>query len=145
MKKVLIDTDVILDFFFDRQPFAEFSTQVIGLCELNKIKGFVTPVIYSNLYYLLRRNASHEKVIESLKQLIKITDVLVMDKEVVNNALNSGFKDFEDSLQNFSAMKSGEIDVILTRNIKDFNKSGIAVLTPESFVKSLIADDEIIN
>ncbi len=139
MDNVLIDTDVILDFFFDRQPYAEYSSQVIGLCETNKIKGFVTPVIYSNVYYLLRQTARHDKVVDNLKQLFMITDVLLMDKEVVSNALNSGFKDFEDSLQNFAAMKHGEINVILTRNLKDFSKSEIGVLTPESYIKSIIA------
>jgi predicted nucleic acid-binding protein len=139
MDKVLIDTDVILDFFFDRQPFAEYSAQVLALCEAQKIIGYLTPVIYSNVYYLLRQTAKHEKVIESLKQLLMITDVLLMDKEVVRNALNSRFKDFEDSLQNFAAIKNGEIDVILTRNIKDFSKSEIGVLTPESYIKSIIA------
>ena len=139
MDNVLIDTDVILDLFFDRQPFSEYSAQVIGLCETNKIKGFVTPVIYSNVYYLLKQTARQDKVINNLKQLLMITDVLPMDKEVVSNALNSGFKDFEDSLQNFAAMKHGEIDVILTRNLKDFSKSEIGVLTPESYVKSIIA------
>ena len=140
MDKVLIDTDVILDFFFGRKPFAEYSAQVIGLCETNKIKGFVTPVIYSNVYYLLRQTARHDKVIDSLKQLLMITDVLLMDKVVVSNALNSGFKDFEDGLQNFAAMRNGEIDVILTRNLKDFAKSEIGVLTPESYIKSIIAN-----
>ncbi len=139
MDKVLIDTDVIMDFFFDRKPFAEYSTQVMGLCETNKLKGYVTPVIYSNVYYLLRQTARHDKVIDKLKQLLMITHVLVMDKEVVSNALNSGFKDFEDSLQNFAAIKHGEINVILTRNIKDFNKSEMGVLTPESYIKSIIA------
>ncbi|MBU1368267.1 MAG: PIN domain-containing protein [Bacteroidetes bacterium] len=140
MDKVLIDTDVILDFFFDRQPFAEYAAQVMGLCEAGKIKGYASPVIYSNVYYLLRQTASHEKVIDKLKQLLMITDVLLMDKEVVSEALNSGFKDFEDSLQNFAAMKHGEIDVILTRNVKDFSKSEIGVLTPESYIKSIIAN-----
>jgi predicted nucleic acid-binding protein len=139
MDKVLIDTDVILDFFFDRQPFAEYSAQVIGLCEINKIRGFVTPVIFSNIYYLLRQTARHDKVIDNLKQLLTITDVLPMDREVVSNAFNSGFKDFEDGLQNFAAMKNGEIDVILTRNLKDYSKSEIGVLTPESYIKSIIA------
>ncbi len=139
MDKVLIDTDVILDFFFDRKPFAQYSSQVIGLCETDQIKGFITPVICSNVYYLLRQTARHNKVINNLKQLLVITDVLMMDKEVVSNALNSGFKDFEDSLQNFAAVKNGEIDVILTRNLKDFSKSEIGVLTPESYIKSIIS------
>ncbi len=139
MDKVLIDTDVILDFFFDRQPFAEYAARIIGLCETKKITGYVTPLIYSNVYYILRQIARHEKVIDNLKQLLMITEVLMMDKEVVSNALNSGFKDFEDSLQNFAAMKNGKIDVILTRNLKDYNKSEIGVLTPESYIKSFIA------
>jgi hypothetical protein len=66
-----------------------------------------------------------------------ITDVLPMDKEVVSNALNSGFRDFEDSLQNFASVKYGEIDVILTRNLRDFRKSEIGILTPESYIKSI--------
>lgn len=137
MDKILIDTDVLLDFFFDREPFAEYSSYIIGLCETNAIKGFVTPVIYSNLYYLLRQTARHEKVIENLKQLLSITDVLSMDKEVVTNALNSGFKDFEDSLQNYAAIKNGKIDVIITRNLKDYSKSEIGILSPESYIKSI--------
>ncbi len=139
MDRALLDTDVILDFFFDRQLYAEYSSQVIGLCETHKIKGFVTPVIYSNVYYLLSRNAKQDKVINSLKQLLSITEVLTMDKEVVKNALNSGFKDFEDSLQNFAAMNHGGVDVILTRNLKDYSSSEIGVMTPESYIKSIIA------
>ena len=137
MEKILIDTDVILDFFFDRDLFAEYSSQIIGLCEAKKIQGFVTPVTYSNLYYLLRQTARHEKVIENLKQLLSITEVLSMDREVVTNALISGFKDFEDSLQNFAAMKNGEIDVIVTRNLKDYKNSEIGVLSPESYIKTI--------
>ncbi len=137
MNRVLIDSDVLLDYFFDRLPHSDFAFQVIGLCEKDKIKGFLTPVIISNVYYLLRRTATHEKVIEKLKQLLTIINVLTMDKEVVSNALNSGFKDFEDGLQNFAAIKSGKIDMILTRNVKDYNKSEIAVTTPEFFIKSL--------
>jgi predicted nucleic acid-binding protein len=136
MDKVLIDTDVILDFFFDRQPFSEYAAKVFTLCELKLIQGFVTPVIYSNVYYLLRQTAKHEKVIEKLNQLISITDVLIMDKNVVVQALNSKFKDFEDALQNYAAFNSGDIDVILTRNIKDFKNSDLGVLTPENYLKT---------
>jgi len=139
MNKVLIDTDVILDFFFDRKPFADYSTQILGLCENNKIKAYITPVIISNVYYILRQTARHDKVINKLKQLLIITDVLLMDKEVVNNALNSNFKDFEDSLQNFAAVKNGKIDAIITRNLKDYKNSEIGIMSPESYIKSINA------
>jgi predicted nucleic acid-binding protein len=54
MTQILIDTDVILDFFFDRQPFAENASKIFSLSESKKIISFVTPVIISNVYYLLR-------------------------------------------------------------------------------------------
>lgn len=134
MKKILVDTDVILDFFFDRKPFSENSTIILNLCENKIIEGYVTPVIISNIYYLLRRNAKHEKVIEKLKLLLTILNVLKMDKSTIEKTLNSDFKDFEDALQNFSAVNFGEIEAIITRNIKDYKRSEIGVLTPESFV-----------
>jgi len=135
MKKLLIDSDVILDFFFDRKPYSEDSTIILNLCEQGQLKGFTTPVIISNIYYILRRTARHEKVIEKLKQLLTIVDVLQMDRLVIEKALNSGFKDFEDALQNFSAINNGEIEVIVTRNVKDYRKSEIGILSPDSLVK----------
>jgi predicted nucleic acid-binding protein len=135
MKRILIDTDVILDFFFDRKPYSDFAAKIFSLCESNEIQGFVTPVIYSNVYYLLRQTSSHKKVIEKMTQLLSITDVLLMDSAVVHCALTSGFKDFEDALQNFSAINDGTIESIITRNIKDFKQSDIGVLTPENFLK----------
>ncbi len=137
MNKVLIDSDVILDFFFDRKPFSGNAAQVLSLCESKQITGFVTPVICSNLYYLLRQVAKHDKVIKQLSQLMTILDVLSMNRDVVLQALGSGFKDFEDALQNFSAVTSGFIDVILTRNIKNYSKSEIGILTPENYIRTL--------
>lgn len=139
MDKVLIDSDVILDSLFDREPFADFATEIFSFCESGKIQGFLTPLIYSNVYYLLRKVATHEKVIDKLKQLLSITDVLSMNKEVVQNALNSQFKDFEDSLQNSSAELNGQIDIILTRNLKAYKKSNIAIFTPETYLKTINA------
>ena len=136
MDRALIDSDVILDSLFDRKPFAEHSTVILSMCEKGKIHGFLTPLIYNNIYYLLRQTAKHDKVIEKLKQLLQITDVLQMDKNVVENALNSGFKDFEDSLQNFSAVNHGGIDLILTRNLKDYKNSELGVFSPETYIKS---------
>lgn len=139
MKRILIDTDVILDFFFDRKPFSDNAAKVLALCESKAITGHITSVIISNVYYLLRQNAKHEKVVDKLNQLISITEVLTTDKETILRALNSPFKDFEDALQNFSGEMIGDIDVIITRNTKDFKNSALGVMTPENYLKVLIA------
>lgn len=70
-------------------------------------------------------------MIEKLKQLLIIIDVLKIDKEIVLDSLNSDFKDFEDAIQNFSAIKNRKISIVLTRNIKDYKKSDLAVMTPD--------------
>lgn len=137
MKRILIDTDVILDFFFDRRPFSLDSAIIFSLCEEKRIEGFISPLIISNTYYLLRQTAQHEKVIEKLKLLFKITKVLEMNGNVVERALYSYFLDFEDALQNFAAINNGKIDAIITRNTKDYKKSEIGVFTPENYLKLL--------
>lgn len=126
---------MILDFFFDREPFAQYATEIFLRCESKQLVGFTTPVIISNVYYLLSKIANHEVIIEKLKQLLSIIEVTDMNKEVVLAALNSEFKDFEDALQNCAALNQGEISVILTRNLKDYKKSALAILSPEMYLK----------
>jgi predicted nucleic acid-binding protein len=135
MKKILIDTDVILDFFLDREPFSENAANILALCERKLIVGYVTPVIISNIYYLLSQKAKQEKVIEKLKLLLSILEILVIDKNSIIVALNSDFKDFEDALQNYAAEINGEISLIITRNTKDYKKSELGVMSPEDFLK----------
>lgn len=135
MDKVLIDSDVILDFFFDREPFAQFATEVFLRCESKQLLGYTTPVIICNVYYLLSKTAKHEVIIEKLKQLLRIIEITAMDKKVVMAALNSDFKDFEDALQNCAALNQGDIPIILTRNTKDYKKSELAILSPEMYLK----------
>ncbi len=135
MDKILIDTDVLMDFFFDRKPFSNYSIELMNLCAEKRIQGFITPVIISNVYYLLRKTAKHDVIVEKIKQLLTIIEMVKMDKNAVMKALNSEFKDFEDALQNFSAIENGQIKIILTRNLKDFKKSELAILTPETYLK----------
>jgi len=138
VQKILFDTDVILDFFFDRKPYSDHISKLLSLCESNRISGFITSVICSNIYYILRQTAPHGKTIEKLKQLLMILSVLPMDGEMVLQALNSGFRDFEDALQNAAAIRAKHINLIITRNVKDYRKSELGIMTPEDYLKQLI-------
>jgi len=141
VNKILLDTDVILDFLFDLKPWSEDAAAILTLCETGKISAFVTPVMLSNLYYILRKTASHKKVIEKLSALLSITDVLTMNREIVNQALYSGFQDFEDALQNYSAQQADGVGIVITRNVNDYKTSSLSVKTPESFLKMLCASE----
>ena len=134
MKRVLFDTDVLLDFLFDRKPFSDHTLKLLLACQDKKMIGFITPVIFSNMYYILRQQASHVYVKEKLDVLLSILRVLPMSEQTVHLAMNSSFKDMEDALQYFSALKNANVDAILTRNTKDFKKSAIPVFLPSEWI-----------
>jgi len=136
MTKILIDTDVLLDFLYERESFCEASAKILNLCDLNKISGWLTPVILSNVYYILRKSHSHKEVVVKLRELLKILNVLSMNKDTVLLALNSEFTDFEDALQNYAAEFNGEINFVVTRNINDYKNSSLKVLTPNDFLST---------
>ena len=138
MKSVLIDTDVLLDFYLDRKPFSEDSLQLLLKCEQKQFRAFVTPVIIANTYYILRRHATHLYVVERLQILLDTISVIAMDQKQVLAALDSKFTDFEDALQYFSAVNSNKIDAIITRNIKDFKKSALPVFTPQEYLATFL-------
>lgn len=136
MTNLFIDTDVIIDFLIDRKPFSREAAIIFTLIEQKKLKGYSSSLTFSNLYYVLRKIESHNKVISKLEILSKIVGILRVEEQTIKNALASGFSDFEDSIQYFSAIDSKKIDVIITRNIKDFKKSEIPVMTPGDFLKT---------
>ncbi|GHB69474.1 PIN domain-containing protein [Persicitalea jodogahamensis] len=136
MEKVLIDTDVVIDYLTERVPFDKFAIRIFALCETKVIEGHLTPVIVANAHYILRRKNSRDVVVEKLKQLLSIVEILEMSRMTVLDALNSDFTDFEDSLQYFAAVQSKKIGIILTRNVKDYRKSKIRVMTPEAYLEA---------
>ena len=137
MENVFIDTDVIIDFLIDRKPFSIEAARVFSLIDKNKIKGYVSSLSFSNLYYVLRKAGTHRKVMKSLQDLSDLVQILKVDNDIIKYALLSDFKDFEDSIQYFTAKESKRIDCIITRNIKDYKDITIPVMTPETFLASL--------
>jgi len=137
MINVLIDSDVLLDFFLLRDPFVTEAAEVLSACESRKVKGFVTGLIIANTYYLMRKHFNHKSIMSDFKNVLTFLDVLVIDKNIILQSIDSEFADFEDALQNYSAESYGSIDAIITRNIKDYKKSSLSVLTPEMFLKTV--------
>lgn len=136
MNNILIDSDVILDSLLDRQPFTADSAEILSLCENKQINGYVTGLMIANIYYLLRKEHSAKQILSTIKQLLTFLDVLVIDKNIILQSIDSEFGDFEDALQNYSAESYGLIDTIITRNIKDYKKSSLSIVTPEMFIRT---------
>ncbi|MFF5381553.1 type II toxin-antitoxin system VapC family toxin [Pedobacter suwonensis] len=133
---VLLDSDILLDFFLKREPFLDHASKILNLCAIKAVNGFVTGLIIANTYYLLRKHFQHKDILADFKILFTFLDVLIIDKSVIISSIDSDFLDFEDALQNFSAENNSLIKTIVTRNIKDYKKSKLSVLTPEMFLKT---------
>ena len=134
--KVFLDTNILLDYLLKRQPFYKSAKKVFEMC-LYKIDGFVTPHSLIDVFYMLseRTDATIEKSRETILKLRAVLYVIPEnDDRVYMAAGNTDFADFEDSMQNESALFAG-VDYIITRNKKDFEKATIPVLTTEEFVE----------
>lgn len=137
INNVLIDSDIILDYFLDRQPFSENSSKILALCDTGRLNGFVTGIAIANIYYVLRKEHKSKTILQGIKVLLAFLDVIKVDKGIILKAIDSEFSDFEDALQNFSADSNSSINTIITRNIKDYKKSNLSILTPSMFLKTL--------
>ena len=135
MTDIFIDTDVIIDFLIDREPHSREAAIIFTLIEQRKLKGYVSSLTFSNLYYVLRKIESHNKVIAKLDSISRLLTILKVDQQTIKYAIASGFPDFEDSIQYNCALDYKKIDVLITRNIKDYKGSEIPVMTPADYLK----------
>lgn len=133
MTKVFVDTDVCLDLLSGRMPFNKAAELLFTLGDTSKIKIFVSAISFSNIDYVLlsQYSAVHSRqVIAKFKTLV---NVLPVDSKTIDLAIASDFDDFEDAIQ-YSCAIENSISTIITRNVKDYKKASISVLTPESFL-----------
>jgi len=83
-------------------PHSNYTSYVLPQIELKKLNGYLAAIIISNVYYLLRKVSTHDRVIKKLNQLMTLTDILLIDKQIVLKTMNSKFKNFEDAMQNYA-------------------------------------------
>lgn len=133
--KVFVDSNVVLDFFMDRMPFANSASELFELAENGELEIFLSALSLNNIYYISRKYLGHKQAIEVIVSLTEMTQVVGTTKSEIIQALKNNFKDFEDSIQYSTALTINGIEAILTRNIKDYTASQIAVFTPDDYLK----------
>lgn len=134
--KVLFDTNVLLDVFLERTPFFEASSQIVGLAEQGKIDGWICGTTVTTIFYLLAKALSREKAKKNVKKLLKIFHISNINRVVLEEALDSDFKDYEDGVLYQSAVHAN-LEAIITRNQKDFQGSSLPVYSPAEFLNAM--------
>jgi len=133
IKKVFIDTDVILDVALARDPFFSASKIILAMAENNIIIGAISSNCVANIYYILRKAGGNSQARKFISTIVKYITVITIDHKNVLEALKSKFSDFEDALQHYSAIEH-QCEYIITRNIEDYKNAEIPVLLPEEFI-----------
>lgn len=131
--KLLIDTNVVLDVLQRREPYVRDSALMWKLCETERAEGFVSALTIANLFYIMRKDLNEEKIEGILQMLPLIFQLTELRPADLIQAGKMRWKDFEDAVQYATAQRI-HADYIITRNIRDFQKSEIPAVTPVEFL-----------
>jgi predicted nucleic acid-binding protein len=135
MRTVFADTNVLIDFLINREPFFDSAVAIFELAELNKIKVCVSAQSIGNIYYIMRKcGMRHTDIMHKLESLFLLVTVLPVTDMVLKQAMRSPFVDFEDAIQYYSALQDENCQVIITRDIKGFRFSEKPVVRPDDFL-----------
>lgn len=138
---VLIDANIPLDMWLDpvtsRHAVGD-STLVLDAVAKGRVTAYITPTIFSNVFFFLRKHLGQAKAIPLATDLLRHTIMVGQDAAVFQSALESGWADTEDAAQYFAARQQSRITHICTSNTKHFKAAkGIKVVSPAALLKSL--------
>jgi predicted nucleic acid-binding protein len=135
MQSVFVHTDISLDLLTQRQPFYTPAATLFTKADKKELKLFVSALSFSNLYYVLNSEHSATESRRILNNFRILVNVLPVTEKIIDLALQSLFKDFEDAIQYYAAIQHN-IPVILTRNLNDYKQSAVPVMTAADFLKN---------
>ena len=130
---ILFDTNVMLDFLLDREPFSETPAQLFTRIEKGELAGCLCATTVTTIHYLALKTVGERRAKEYIAQLLKLFDVAPVNRVVLESALQLKFKDFEDAVIHEAARHAGALGVV-TRDSTGFKKATIPTYTPEEFL-----------
>jgi predicted nucleic acid-binding protein len=128
--KILFDTNIVLDVLLNREPYIRLSANLVGSVENNKIEGVLCATTITTLDYLISKVKTRDKARIEIGKQLQLFQIASVNSIVLEMALNSGFKDFEDAVQYYSGECMG-INGLVTRNPKDYKQAKLPVYTPD--------------
>lgn len=135
---VFLDTNLILDILLKNKDLYEESKSVLLLQESNDIDFFISAASATDIYYILNKRLKDSAATRQyILDLLDVVSIAGVDETCIRNALNSSWKDFEDSVQHEISLQI-QTDYIVTRNLSDFSASFVPVISPDDFIKLFI-------
>lgn len=137
MNRVLVDTNIVIDLLAKREDFYPQAAELFSMADRGEVLLYVSSLTFANTNYILSKLKSAAEARRILIKFKVLVHILNLDDKIIQLALSDiDFTDFEDGLQYHSALEN-EIDIIITRNRKDFKNSVIPVLSAEEFLAGI--------
>ena len=136
MKRILFDTNVVLDVLLDRQPHAEASAAAWAAVETGRSEGMLAAHAVTTIHYLVQKEMGNSKARQILSTILRVFEVAAVDGAVVQEALQLPLSNFEDAVTAAAARLAG-CECIVTRDPKGFRRSPVRCLTPEAVLPVL--------
>lgn len=134
--RVLLDTNVVLDFVLQRQPFFIEADEIFLRLRNNEFDGFVSPITPINVFYTTRKEIDKTSAFIAVEELLNLVEISKSNNQIYKNALSINFNDYEDAVQHECAIAEN-LDAIVTRNPKDFKNALVEVFSPDEFLQYL--------
>ncbi len=133
MHYLFLDTNIVIDFLGERKNHYESVAKILTLADKKIVKICTSSSAISTAYYVLTKFESKRIVLEKIRKFKLLCAISICDDEVIEKAILSNFKDFEDAIQYFSALAT-DCTLIITRNEKDYKNAQIPVMDAENFL-----------
>lgn len=137
MKNVFVDPNILIDLLADRQPFSKFAIEIFDLADKKKINLFTSSHSIATTHYILQKYIEEQELRNVLYSLSHYVGIASIDVSIIKKSLLSRHRNLEDAIQIFAAHSIGNIDFIVTRNIKDFKDAELTVLPPDELLLHL--------
>jgi predicted nucleic acid-binding protein len=137
MNSVFLDSDIVLDFYVQREPHHEIALRLFTHLKRAKIRCFTSAVVMANAYYILTKIENTKYALDKMRKLRKFTSIAPLNESIIDAALSFPFKDFEDSIQFQCAIQNG-IETIITRNTRDYPKDQLKVADPGQYLSAAV-------
>ena len=131
--KILLDTNIVLDLLLERKPYFNSSKEIFILIETKKVKGYLSVSSITTLHYLIAKALNKQEANNVIEKLLKIFLITPLNKAVFIDTIANNGIDFENSVI-FSSALHHQIDYIITRDKKGFQKLKVKVLETSSFL-----------
>ena len=134
--RVLIDINILLDVLQMRKPFYDASARLLALIEAGRIKGYIAAHSITTLFYLIQKDQSSAQARAHITSLLQFLEIAPVDQNIIEQALNLDYRDFEDAVQMISALQC-KAEYLITRNIADYQPALLPVIQPVDFLGTL--------